>query len=80
MKRSAAWALIAALGLGGLYLLAVGLFGIFGTIDCSALSTNECALALELGQTMGHKQAIFGLSLLVFAGAATYLKIGPGSL
>jgi len=79
-KRSVAWALVAALLLGGLFLLIVGFWGMAGTIDCTRLGPNDCALALEISRTMGRKQSIFGLSLLFWGGAWAYLRIRPGSL
>ena len=80
MSRVVSWAILAALALGGLSLMAVGLQGLLAGGDCRGLAVNDCSLELSILRAMGRKQLIFGTALATLAGALAFLKARPGSL
>ncbi|WP_163868248.1 hypothetical protein [Myxococcus eversor] len=69
LPRAAALGLAGGMFLGGLGLLAAGLKGTFGTLDCTQLSGPECELLQQASHEMGRFQTRFGGALVALAAA-----------
>ncbi|MCP3163049.1 hypothetical protein LZ199_09105 [Myxococcus sp. QH3KD-4-1] len=69
LLRAAALGLAGGMFLGGLGLLAAGLKGTFGTLDCTQLSGPECELLQQASHEMGRFQTRFGGALVALAAA-----------
>jgi hypothetical protein len=59
--------------LGGVWLLVLGLRGLFVPQDCVRLSQNECALLLEAATHVGRVQTLCGGALIALALALAVL-------
>ncbi|NTX15301.1 hypothetical protein HUA74_13020 [Myxococcus sp. CA051A] len=69
LPRAAALGLAGGMFLGGLGLLAAGVKGVFGTLDCTQLSGPECELLQQAAHEMGRFQTRFGGALVALAAA-----------
>jgi hypothetical protein len=73
LGRAAFLGLASGMVLGGVWLLILGLRGLFGSQDCTRLSPNECALLLETVTHVGRVQTLCGGALIALALALAVL-------
>lgn len=74
--RAAFVGLATGLVLGGAWLLVLGLRGLFGKTDCSALTPNECELITQANAHVGKVQTLCGGALIALA-FALYVLLRP---
>lgn len=74
--RAAFVGLAAGMVVGGVWLLVLGLRGLFGTLDCGALSPNECELITQANAHVGKVQTMCGGALIALA-FALYVLLRP---
>jgi hypothetical protein len=84
LGRAAFLGLSAGLVIGGLYLLFLGLRGLFSKPDCARLSELECDFALEAATHVGRVQTLCGgalvaLALSLFVLVRPYLSPRPAN-
>ncbi|MCE9669464.1 hypothetical protein LY474_16760 [Myxococcus stipitatus] len=73
LPRAAALGLCGGLLLGGLYLLGIGLRGLFGAQDCAGLTGPQCDLLRQTHHELGRVQSTFGGALVSLAAALLVL-------
>ncbi|WP_224366000.1 hypothetical protein [Hyalangium versicolor] len=76
LGRAAFLGLASGMVFGGLWLLVLGLRGIFLPFDCTGLSKNECDLRVEALSHVGRVQTLCGGALIALA-LALYVLLRP---
>ncbi|KFE67617.1 hypothetical protein DB31_8100 [Hyalangium minutum] len=76
MGRAAFVGLATGMVLGGVWLLVLGLRGLFGKTDCGLLSPNECELLTAANAHIGKVQTLCGGALIALA-LALYVLLRP---
>ena len=74
--RAAFFGLAMGMVLGGFWLLALGLRGLFVPLDCAGLTKNECDLSSEAMLHVGRVQTICGGALIALA-LSLYVVLRP---
>lgn len=74
--RAAFIGLATGMVLGGVWLLVLGLRGLFGKVDCGLLSPNECELMTSAHAHIGKVQTLCGGALIALA-LALYVLLRP---
>ena len=76
LGRAAFLGLASGMVIGGVWLLFLGLRGLFVPQDCAHLSPNECALLIETAAHVGRVQTLCGGALVALA-LALYVLLRP---
>ncbi|WP_224241878.1 hypothetical protein [Hyalangium gracile] len=76
LGRAAFLGLASGMVIGGFWLLALGLRGLFFPLDCLGLSKNECDLQSEALVHVGRVQTLCGGALIALA-LALYVLLRP---
>jgi hypothetical protein len=76
LGRAAFVGLATGMVVGGFWLLALGLRGLYSPLDCLGLSKNECDLRTEAMIHVGRVQTLCGGALIALA-LALYVLLRP---
>ncbi len=76
LGRAAFFGLAVGMVLGGLWLLALGLRGLYVPFDCMGLTKNECDLRIEAMSHIGRVQTLCGGALIALA-LSLYVLLRP---
>jgi hypothetical protein len=76
LGRAAFFGLASGMVAGGVWLLFLGVRGLFTSLDCSRLSRNECDMALETATHVGRVQTLCGGALVALA-LSLYVLLRP---
>jgi hypothetical protein len=76
LGRAAFFGLASGMVIGGFWLVALGLRGLYVPVDCLGLSKNECDLETEALQHIGRVQTLCGGALIALA-ISLYILLRP---